>query len=171
MAKTTTKYVARAGIISALYVALSVLVLPLASGAIQIRLGEAMTLLPLFFPEAVPALFIGCVIVNFISACALPEILAGSLITLFSALLTRIIGKKIKGKGLKIFIGGLFPIILNALLLPLVWYLCYGQLEYVYLLQALLIFVGQAIAVYGVGTLFCFSIEKIFKNLKGEEDN
>lgn len=161
MKKFNTKTLARAGIIAALYVALSVLVLPLASGSIQIRFGEAMTILPLFFPEACIALFVGCILVNFISGCVLIEVALGSLITLFSALLTYVVGKKIKSKWLKIFIGGLFPVILNALLLPLVWYWCYGNIEYVYLLQALLIFVGQAVAVYGLGFIVYLYLEKL----------
>ena len=164
MKKFNAKTLSRLGIIAGLYVALSVLVLPLASGVIQIRFGEAMTLLPLFFPEATVSLFIGCAIVNLISGCALTEIIAGSLITLIAGVLTAITGKVIKNKVLKIFVGGLFPVVLNALLLPLVWYICYGVIEYVYYLQALLIFLGQAVAIYGVGTLVFIAMEKIIKN-------
>ncbi len=161
MAKFNTKTLSRAGIISALYVVLSIMVLPLASGAVQIRFGEAMTLLPLFFFEASIALFVGCIIVNMISGCALIEVVAGALITLISALLTCFVGKLIKNKLLKVIIGGAFPILLNALLLPLVWYLCYGVLEYVYFIQALLIFAGQTVAIYGLGSLVYISLDKI----------
>jgi uncharacterized membrane protein len=140
--------------------------LPLASGAIQIRFGEAMTLLPLFFPEATISLFIGCAIVNLISGCALTEIIVGSLITLIAGVLTAITGKVIKNKVLKIFVGGLFPVVLNALLLPLVWYICYGVIEYVYYLQALLIFLGQAVAIYGVGSLVFIAMEKIIEKME-----
>jgi uncharacterized membrane protein len=164
MKKFNARTLSRLGIIAGLYVALSVLVLPLASGAIQIRFGEAMTLLPLFFPETCISLFIGCAIVNLISGCALTEIIVGSLITLVAGVLTAIAGKIIKNKVLKIVVGGFFPVVLNALLLPLVWYICYGVIEYVYYLQALLIFLGQAVAIYGVGTLVFIAMEKIIKN-------
>ncbi len=163
MAKLDSKRIARAGIISALYVVLSVVVLPLSSGAIQIRFGEAMTILPLFFPESCVALFIGCAIVNLISGCALIEIVLGSFITLVSAILTCFIGRMLKKGWLKILVGGSFPILLNALLLPLIWIWCYGVLEYVYILQALLIFFGQAVAIYGLGTLTYFALEKILR--------
>ncbi len=156
-----TKSLARSGIIAGLYVVLSVLVLPLASGAIQIRFGEAMTLLPLLFFEAVPALFVGCIIVNVISACSIIEVFTGAFITLVAAVLTYFVGKTIKNNAIKVIIGGIFPIALNALLLPLVWYWCYGKLEYVYIIQSLLILMGQAIAVYGVGSLIYFSMKKI----------
>ena len=163
MKKFNAKTLSRLGIIAGLYVALSLLVLPLASGAIQIRFGEAMTLLPLFFPETCISLFIGCAIVNLISGCALTEIIVGSLITLIAGVLTAIAGKIIKNKVLKIVVGGFFPVVLNALLLPLVWYICYGVIEYVYYLQALLIFLGQAVAIYGVGSLVFIAMEKIIE--------
>lgn len=165
MKKITTKKIARAGIVASLYVALSVVVLPLASGAIQVRFGEAMTLLPLFFPESCVALFVGCVLVNLISGCALIEVFAGAIVTLVSAILTYLIGKFIKNKPLRIALGGSFPVLLNALLLPIIWYYCYGQLEYLYLFQSLLIFLGQAVAVYGLGSLAYFGLERaIVKN-------
>jgi uncharacterized membrane protein len=160
MKKFNAKTLSRLGIIAGLYVALSVLVLPLASGAIQIRFGEAMTLLPLFFPEATISLFIGCAIVNLISGCALTEIIAGSLITLIAGVLTAITGKVIKNKVLKIFVGGLFPVLLNALLLPVVWVYCYGALEYMYFLQVLFLFVGQTVAVYLLGTPVILFVKK-----------
>jgi hypothetical protein len=122
-----------------------------------------MTLLPLFFPEATISLFIGCAIVNLISGCALTEIIVGSLITLVAGVLTAIAGKIIKNKVLKIVVGGVFPVVLNALLLPLVWHICYGVIEYVYYLQALLIFLGQAVAIYGVGSLVFIAMEKIIE--------
>ena len=165
MKKFNSKVLARLGIITALYATLSVLVLPLASGSIQIRFGEAMTLLPLFFPEACISLFVGCIIVNFISGCALLEVVVGSIITLVAGVLTALIGKFIKNKALKIIVGGFFPVILNALLLPLIWIVCYGVLEYVYYLQALLIFLGQAVAVYGVGSVVFISMKKILEKM------
>ena len=165
MKKTTTKKIARTGIIASLYVALSLLVLPLASGAIQVRFGEAMTLLPLFFPEACLALFVGCVIVNIISGCALIEVFLGAMVTIVSAMLTYLIGKIVKSKPLRIAFGGSFPVLLNAFILPLIWFYCYGQIEYVYLFQALLIFLGQSVAVYGLGSLVYAGLEKaIVKN-------
>ena len=161
MAKFNTKKLARAGIIASLYVVLSIIVLPLASGSIQIRIGEALTLLPLFFPEACIALFVGCAVVNLISGCVFTEVIAGSLITLISALLTYFIGKLIKNKALKVMVGGSFPVLLNAFLLPLVWYFCYGQLDYVYIIQALLILAGQAVSIYGLGSITYFSLDKL----------
>jgi len=157
----TTKKLARAGIVGALYVALSMIAFPVASGFIQFRVGEALTILPLLFPETAVGLFIGCALTGLITACPVIDIVFGSLVTLISGIITAVIGKKVKKVGLKFFLGGLFPVILNAFLLPLIWYWCYGKLELVYGLQALSLLISQSVAVYGVGAIVYFSIKKI----------
>ena len=160
MQKNTLKYV-RAGIIGALYVVLSLITLPIASGAIQLRVAEGLTLLPLIFPEAIPALFIGCLLFNFISALPIYDVLLGSLITLVSAVFTYFIGKLIKNKFLKVFVGGLFPVLLNAIFLPIIWLAFTGELSYVYWLSVLFLFIGQSLSVYTVGTATYVTIDRL----------
>ena len=130
--KTLTVKIARAGVIAALYAATSFVSAPIASGAIQLRLSEALTLLPLIFPESIPALFIGCTISNLLTGCAVYDVIFGSLITLVAAALTFLFGRIIKSAPIKIVVGGIFPVLLNALLLPVVWLFCYGTNEYIY---------------------------------------
>ena len=60
--KFSARRLCRAGVIAALYVALSYLVQPFAFGAVQMRLSEALTVLPLFFIESVPALFVSLIL-------------------------------------------------------------------------------------------------------------
>ena len=156
----STKKIARAGIIASLYIATSFVTAPIASGAIQIRLSEALTLLCLIFPESVLAVFIGCVFSNLITGCAPYDIIFGSAITLMAGLCTYTVGKIIKNKIFSIIIGGLFPVLLNAFLLPLVWLFCYDTGEYVYILQVVFLIIGQAIAVYGLGIPLILSINK-----------
>ena len=158
-----TKLIARAGIISALYVAISLLTYPLASGTIQVRIAEGLTLLPLFFVEAIPALFIGCLLVNFLTGCAFWDIILGSLITLLASLLTYFIAKIVKKRAYRIILGGIFPVMLNALILPLIWLLLSMGVEEVYYISAIYIFLGQAISVYGVGTFVVLGTEKLNK--------
>lgn len=158
--KFSTKRLCRAGIIAALYVALTFVVFPIASGAIQFRPSEALTLLPLFFPESIPALFVGCILANWITGCTIADIFLGSLITLVSAFGTYFIGKVIKNDWLKIVLGGFFPIILNALFLPLIW-LIYTNLEYLYHIQVLFLVASQALAIYALGTLLYFAMKKL----------
>ena len=155
-----TKKITRAGLIASLYTVTSFVVAPIASGAVQIRVSEALTLLALIFPEAVPALFVGCFLSNLITGCAIYDVVLGSLITLVASIFTFLVGRKIKSTPLKIFLGGLFPVLLNAFLLPLVWLLCYGTGEYVYYVQVVLLVLGQTLSVYGVGIPLFFGIRK-----------
>lgn len=156
-----TKMIARSGIIAALYVVLTFAVLPLASGAIQFRVSEALTLLPIFYVEAIPALFVGCLLSNIISGCAIYDIIFGSLVTLVASLCTYFGAKLVKNHILKVVIGGLFPTFFNAFLLPIIWYFAYGQLEYVYMMQVGFLILSQAVVIYGLGSLLYFAIIKL----------
>lgn len=149
----STRQLMRSGIIAALYVVLSLLAFPIASGTIQIRVGEALTLLPIFFWEAIPGLFVGCFLINLITGCMWLDIIFGSLITLFAAIFTYFVSKLFRTLFFKVFYGGLFPVLLNAFFLPLVWYYCYGQMEYLYLVQVSILCIGQALSIYLIGSL------------------
>ena len=161
----TTKIIVRAGLIAGLYVVLSLLTLPVASGAIQFRLSEALTILPLFFIEAVPALFVGCMLSNLISGCMLLDVILGSVITLVASILTYFIGILIKNTPLKIIIGGFFPVILNAFFLPVLWIAIYGAIEYVYILQVLFLIISQSLSIYGFGTPLYLAVKKYQQKL------
>ena len=159
----STLIIVRAGLIAGLYVALSLITMPIASGAIQFRISEALTILPLFFIEAIPALFVGCMLSNLITGCLLLDIVFGSLITLIASILTFFVGKVFKNTFLKIFFGGLFPVLLNALFLPLIWVKVYGVLEYVYYLQALFLLISQSLSVYACGSPLYLAVRKLNK--------
>ena len=113
-----------AALIAALYVVITFVAnaAGLASGAIQLRLYEMLTILPLFTWAAVPGLAIGCVLANMLTGCALWDIVFGSIATLLGALGTYYIGRR------KPVLGPVFPIVSNALIVPLV-------LQYVYELE------------------------------------
>ena len=159
-----TSSIARAGLIAGLYVVLTLVVFPVASTEIQFRPSEGLTLLALIFPEAVPALFVGCILSNFITGCQLLDVIFGGLITLVAGLCTYGVGKIIKKTWLKIFIGGLFPVLLNALLLPVIWYYCYYQSDFIYYLQVIFLTISQSISVYAVGSPIVIFLKKRIKN-------
>ncbi len=161
MRKTVTKLVARAGVIAALYFVLTMAVLPVASGAIQFRVSEALTLLPLVFPEAIPALFVGCILANLVSGCVVYDVIFGSVVTLLAACLTYAAGRIFKKTWLKIAVGGIFPVLLNAFLLPLIWLFCYESLEYAYMIQVLFLLVGQGVSVYLLGTFLMLPVMRM----------
>ena len=158
--RTKTKKIVLSGIIGGLYVVLSILTLPVASGAIQFRVSEGLTLLPLFFIEAVPGLFFGCMLSNIITGCMALDVILGSVTTLLASILTYLVGKMFKSHALRISIGGFFPVILNALFLPLIWLLCYGAIEYVYYLQVLFLLISQSISIYAIGTPIYLMLNK-----------
>ena len=80
-------FLTQAAMIAALYVVLTLAInaFGLASGAIQVRVSEALTILPYFTPAAIPGLFIGCLLSNTITGCALFDIIFGSIATLLGA--------------------------------------------------------------------------------------
>ncbi len=94
MRRKSLVYMVRGGIIAALYMTLTLVFAPISFGAIQFRISEALTVLPMFFPEATAALFVGCLISNMISGFGIADMVFGSLATLIAAFLT----SKIKNK-------------------------------------------------------------------------
>lgn len=87
MRKNRVQFLTQAAMIAAIYVVLTIFIsaFHLASGAIQVRISEALTILPAFTPAAIPGLFIGCLISNLLTGAMLPDIIFGSLATLIGA--------------------------------------------------------------------------------------
>lgn len=107
--KKLLKFLPRAGLIAAIYIALTLALAPLSFGSVQFRVSEALTLLPLLFPEAVPGLFVGCIIANLLSPnIVVLDVVFGSLATLIAAVLVA----KLKS----VWLAPLAPAICNALI-------------------------------------------------------
>ena len=103
----------------------------IASGNIQVRFSEALTVLPFLTPAAVPGLFIGCLIANLVTGAMLPDIIFGSLATLIGAIGTWMLGKAALGKDEKqkklfTWLSPLPPILANAVIIPPVLKYAYG---------------------------------------------
>ena len=101
----TTKRLCRAGIIAALYTALTYAFAPLAFGPFQVRPAEALCILALIYPEAIPALCVGCALSNLASPYAFYDVTFGSMITLSAALFSYLVGSLIgsMGAGIAVF--------------------------------------------------------------------
>lgn len=89
----TTRSLCVSAVIAALYAAMTLLLAPISYGPIQLRLSEAMTLLPILLPQAVPGLFVGCLIANLYTGM-LTDIIFGSLATLLAAIGTYLLRKR-----------------------------------------------------------------------------
>ena len=81
-------FITQAAMIAAIYVVLTYIFAPFSFGEIQVRISEALTILPVFTPAAIPGLFVGCLVANIVSPVGLVDVIIGSAATLLAALLT-----------------------------------------------------------------------------------
>lgn len=161
-------YIIHAALIAAIYVALTFLSNTLSYGAIQFRVSEVLTILPVFTPAAIPGLTIGCIIANFTIFVSKWDIIFGSTATLIAALLTYFL-KDIKFKKIPL-LAFAPPVIVNALIIGLeitLFFLPEGFHLYGFLLSACEVGILQAIVCYGLGIPFYITVAKynIFKNV------
>ena len=129
-------------------------------GPLQFRVGEALTLLPIIFPEATIGVTIGCLLANVFSPYAWYDMLFGTLATLISAVATYYISKALKNKKLwvKCLVGGIPPIVVNALVLPLIWYITGTDVGY--FINMGMIALTQAGAVWVLGIPLVLGLDK-----------
>lgn len=107
-------FMAQAAMIAAIYVVLTIVFAPFSFKEIQVRISEALTILPVFTPAAIPGLFIGCLLSNILGGCIVPDIILGSIATLLGAAGTYFLRHQ------SVSIAVLPPIISNMLLVPFV---------------------------------------------------
>ena len=158
------KKIVFSAIIAALYSTLTLLLAPIGYGVLQFRISEALTLLPLIFPESIIGLYIGCIISNLLSLYGIPDVVFGSLATLIAGLITYLIGKKIKNTKLKLFLGGLPPILLNAFVIPLIVLLTTEE-NISYFLSVGEMIISQSLAIYLLGIPLYFAMNKFLIRL------
>lgn len=137
-----TKYLIQAAIIGGIYAALTLALPFLSYGPVQIRVSEALTILPVFTPAAIPGLFIGCFAANLLSPYGVIDLVCGSLATLAAA----IISYKLKKWPLLV---PLPPVLMNGIIVG-------GMLHYAYgvpnLFACMLwVALGEAAACYIIG--------------------
>ena len=115
MKRNQTREIAFGGIIAALYVILTYIAnaFGLASGAIQVRISEALTILPVFTVAAIPGVTIGCLLANLLTGCAFWDIVFGSAATLLGAIGTRLLRKHP-------YIAWIPPVVSNMAIIPVV---------------------------------------------------
>ena len=151
--RTRILYLSQAGLIAALYTVLTLIVsaLGLASGVIQIRLSEALCILPIFLPAAIPGLTIGCLISNLITGCIWQDILFGTLATLIGAIGARALRKLP-------FLVPLPTVVANTLIVPFVLAYAYGFEGGVLYFMAT-VGVGEILSAYLAGMVFYYALK------------
>lgn len=154
--------IAKIGVTAALYAVLTLFLAPIAYGPLQFRVSESLTLLPILFPEAVPGLIVGCLLANTFSAYGWYDIVFGTLATAIAALLTRFIATRKdfskKHPVLMPIVAAIPPVVINALILPIIWYLFMGDAGY--WINMAMIFGTQAAVVYIFGMPLYFGLKK-----------
>ena len=163
----TTQRLCRAGVIAALYVALTYAFAPIAYGPLQVRPAEALCILPIFFPESIPALYIGCMLSNLASPYFVYDVLIGSLATLLAAFTAYLVGRFCKKEPFRFILCGLPTVLFNALLIPLIIvFLCGGTEGYTTATIAYFSFAGsialtEIVWVYVLGAPLYFTMKRL----------
>lgn len=122
MKNKNVTFLTQAAMIAAIYVVLTYIFAPFSFGEIQVRISEALTILPLFTPAAIPGLFVGCLIGNILGGAILPDIIFGSIATLLGAIGTYALRNQ------KPVFGTLPPIAANIIIVPFVLRYGYGTM-------------------------------------------
>ena len=163
MRNKSTLFIAQAAMIAAVYVVLTFVFAPISFGEIQVRISEALTILPVFTPAAVPGLFVGCLLGNMLSGAYLPDVIFGSLATLLGAIGTRAL------RNASPFLAPLPPIIANALIVPFVLRYTYGVALPIPLMM-LTVGVGEVISCGGLGLILYFTLGTRLKSIFRDND-
>ncbi|HBF14945.1 MAG TPA: transporter [Clostridiales bacterium] len=155
-------YVCQAGIVAALYTVLTCVVgeLGLANGVVQFRVSEALCVMPVFFPAAIPGLTVGCVISNLITSKGMwQDVVFGSLATLIGALGAYLLRKA------PAWLTTAPTILANALIVPPILVYAYhmeGGLPFI----TLTVTIGELLSAGVLGTLLCILVRR--RNLFGQ---
>lgn len=164
---TTVRYMAEAGIIAAIYAVLTLCFAPLSFGPVQLRVSEALTILPILTPAAVPGLAVGCLISNIIGmgmGVTLPvDIIFGTAATLIAAVVTRLLRNTAKIKDVPV-LSLLSPVVFNALIVGYELTIFFGAGTFLYCAGA--VGLGELIVVALLGTVLLLSLRKtkLYKN-------
>ena len=145
-------FMVQAAAIAAIYVVLTVLFAPFSFGEVQVRISEGLTVLPYFTPAAIPGLFIGCIIGNFMGGAIPVDIICGSLATLLGALLSYLLRKHK-------FLVPLPPITANALIVPFVLYYGYG-VNLPIPLMMLTVGIGEIVSCGVIGMILLLALDR-----------
>ncbi len=147
-------FLTQAAMIAALYVVLTFLAnaLGLASGVIQVRLSEMLTILPYFTSAAIPGVSIGCLLSNILTGCTIFDIVFGSFATLLGAYGSYLLRKHK-------FLVPLPPIIANVIIVPWILRLSYGLKDAIPYMM-LTVGIGEIISCGLLGMLLLFTLNK-----------
>ena len=146
------------------------MMLNLAYGPVQFRFSEALTVLPVLTPAAVPGLAVGCLLSNLWSSMGALDIIFGTAATLLAALTTYMV-RNIRVKGIPI-LAPLPPVLFNALIVGVeITIVSPGGFVFpAFLANALSVGLGELAVCYVLGLPLLVALEKAmgaYKNGRG----
>jgi Predicted membrane protein len=155
-------FITQAAIIAAIYTVLVIVFNFISFGPIQVRIAEALTILPYFTPAAIPGVTIGCLLSAILNSASVPDIIFGTLATLIAAVLSYLL-RRYK------YLVSIPPIVVNALIVPWILKLSYGAPDAVPFMM-LTVGGGELVAAGILGMILLFALEKVRPVVFGEND-
>lgn len=146
-------FICQAAVIAALYVVLTYVFSAFASGVIQVRVSEALTILPAFTPAAIPGLVIGCLLSNTLTGCVLLDIIFGSVATLIGALGSYALRRHT-------WMVPIPPIVSNMIIVPFVLRFAYGATD-AFPFMIATVGAGEIISCYLLGMILYGALKKM----------
>ena len=146
-------FICQAAVIAALYVVLTYVFSAFASGVIQVRVSEALTILPAFTPAAIPGLVIGCLLSNTLTGCVLLDIIFGSVATLIGALGAYALRRHT-------WLVPIPPIVSNMIIVPFVLRYAYGATD-AFPFMIATVGAGEIISCYLLGMILYGALKKV----------
>ena len=150
-------FICQAAVIAALYVVLTYVFSAFASGVIQVRVSEALTILPAFTPAAIPGLVIGCLLSNTLTGCVLLDIIFGSVATLIGALGSYALRRHT-------WLVPIPPIVSNMIIVPFVLRYAYGATD-AFPFMIATVGAGEIISCYLLGMILYGALKKVTHTL------
>lgn len=120
---------------------------------IQVRVSEALTVLPAFTPAAIPGLVIGCLLSNTLTGCVLLDIIFGSVATLIGALGSYALRRHTWQVPIP-------PIVSNMIIVPFVLRFAYGATD-AFPFMIATVGAGEIISCYLLGMILYGALKKV----------
>ena len=148
----TTKKMVKAAILAAIYAALTLILAPISYGPVQMRISEALTVLPMISSVSIWGLSIGCLVSNLLGGFGVLDVVLGTIATLLGALGTRYLKNKP-------YLAVLCPVISNALIIgPMLYFVVPDSPAL--LINVATVGLGELISCVVLGLPFYFLMKK-----------
>lgn len=152
MKRISTVDLCLSAVVAALYAALTLLLQAISFGPVQFRVSEALTLLPVLLPQAIPGLTLGCLLANLLGGATIWDVAFGTLATLLAALLTRRLRRSP-------WLAALPPVACNAVIVGLVLHFTYA--DALLLPTIATVGLGEAVVTYALGVPMLLALRRV----------